>query len=79
MLVSGLQRSLLLTVKDVQAILAVTVNEKICVFWQPLLSAKEVRFHAVILGLQSEMDLRSLRLRRTSLSPTTTKGTQTAV
>lgn len=69
----------MLTVKDAQATLALTVNKKIRVFCQPLVSKKEVHFHAVILGLQTKMDSGRLYLRHASLSPTTTEGTQTAV
>lgn len=69
----------MLTLKDAQATLAVTVNKKIHVFCQPLVSKKDIHFHAIILGLQTKMDLSRLYLRHASLSPTATEGTQMAV
>lgn len=53
----------MLTVKDVQDTLVITVNKNIRVSCQTLVSRKEVHFHSVILALQSRMDLGKLCLR----------------
>ena len=69
----------MLTVTDVQVTLAVTVNKKIPVCCQLPVSKKEVHFHAIILGLQSKIDLGRLHLRRASLSRMTTEGRKMAM
>lgn len=68
----------MLTVKDVQVTLVITVNKNIRASCQPLVSRKEVHFHSVILGLQSRMDLGRLCLRHSVLSLMTREETQTA-